>query len=176
MTEVFLGQIMLTGFAFAPKTFALCNGQILSIAQNQALFSLLGTTYGGNGQTTFALPNLQSRTPAGYGQSVDPSWSPSPYALGETGGVETTTLLPPQLPQHTHIANGTTTVGNQRSPSNALYGTNSTAIYGPSTGPQVPLSASTVMPTGNSQPHNNIQPYQVISYSIALAGIFPSRN
>lgn len=176
MTEVFLGQIMLTGFAFAPKNFALCNGQVLPISQNQALFSLLGTVYGGNGQTTFCLPNLQGRIPVGYGTSVDSSWSPSPYQMGETGGVESVTLLPMQLPVHTHAATGTTTTGNQRNPTNALYGTNSAAIYGPGNGPQVPLSGTTVTPAGNSQPHANIQPYQVISYCIAQSGIFPSRN
>ncbi|NTI26449.1 phage tail protein [Rhizobium rhizogenes] len=176
MSEVFLGQIMLAGFSFAPKGFAQCNGQILPISQNQALFSLLGTIYGGNGQTTFALPNMQSRTPVGFGASADSAWQPTPYLMGETGGVETVTLLQQQLPQHTHLATGTTSSGTVRNPGNALYGTNSANIYGASGGPQVVLSSQTVTPAGNGQPHDNMQPYDVINYCIALSGIYPSRG
>jgi microcystin-dependent protein len=176
MSEVFLGQILLAGFQFAPKGFALSNGQLLAINQNQALFSLLGTVYGGNGTTTFALPNMQSRTPVGFGPSADPSWQPLPYQIGETGGVENVTLLEPQLPQHTHLATGTTGNGTLRNPNNALYATNSANIYGPSSGAPVVLSSQTVSPAGNTQPHANIQPYDVINYCIALSGIFPSRN
>lgn len=176
MTEVFLGQILPAAFAFAPKNFALCNGQFLPINQNQALFSLLGTQYGGDGQTMFALPDMRSRTPVGFGSSADPSWNPAPMPLGTIGGSENVTLLPQQLPAHSHLCNGTTTNGSQRNPTNALYGTNSAAIYGPSSGAQVPLSAQSVGAVGGTQPHPNMQPYSVISYSIALAGIFPSRN
>ena len=176
MTEVFLGQIMLTGFAFAPKGFALCNGQLMAISQNQALFSLLGTAFGGDGRTTFALPNLQGRTPVAFGQSVDPAWQPSPYQQGETGGVENVTLLTTQLPTHNHQCNGTTSAGSQRNPTNALYGTNTAALYAPASGPQVPLSPQSIAPVGGTQPHPNMQPYDVISYCIALSGIFPSRN
>ncbi|HJR75228.1 MAG TPA: tail fiber protein [Luteimonas sp.] len=176
MSEVYLGQILLTGFNFAPKGFALCNGQILSIAQNQALFSLLGTTYGGNGTTNFALPDLRGRTPVAFGNSVDPSWNPSPYALGEIGGVENVTLLSQQLPQHNHVANGTNDTGAQRNPRGNLYGTNSAAIYAATGGPSVVLDPSTIGATGNTQPHPNMQPYRVISACIALVGIFPSRN
>ncbi len=176
MTEVFLGQIMLAGFQFAPKGFALCNGQILPIAQNQALFSLLGTYYGGDGIRTFGLPNMQSRTPVGFGQSVDSSWQPAPYQIGEVGGVENVTLQPQQLPQHVHVATGTTSSGTVRSPSNGLYGTNSANIYGPSSGAQVVLANQTVTPAGNGQPHANLQPYDVINFCIALSGVFPSRN
>jgi len=174
MTEVFLGQIMLTGFQFAPKGFALCNGQILSIAQNQALFSLLGTTYGGNGTTNFQLPNMQSRTPVGFGNSVDGGWNPTPYQLGETGGVENVTLLATQMPAHTHMVSGNTTAGAIRNPTNGLYGTNSASIFGPSSGAQVALQG--IGMTGNSQPHSNIQPYTTINFVIALVGIYPSRN
>jgi microcystin-dependent protein len=171
MTEVFLGQIMLTGFAFAPRGFALCNGQLLAISQNQALFSLLGTTYGGDGQTTFALPNLRGRTPV-----ADPAWQPTPYQLGETGGVENVTLLTPQLPMHNHQCNGTTTSGSQRNPTNALYGTNTAALYAPASGTQVPLAPQSIAPVGGTQPHPNMQPFDVINFCIALTGIFPSRN
>ncbi|WP_245294391.1 MULTISPECIES: phage tail protein [Rhizobium] len=176
MSEFFLGQIMLTGFPFAPRGFALCDGQFLSVNQNQALFSLLGTHYGGDGQTTFALPNMQSRTPVGFGSSYDPTWQPSPYGIGATGGVESVTLLQQQLPQHIHLATGTTSSGTVRNPSDALYGTNSAEIYGASGGDQVTLSSQTVIPAGNGQPHENRQPCDVISFCIALSGIFPSSN
>lgn len=176
MTEVFLGQIMLAGFQFAPKGFALCNGQLLAVAQNQALFSLVGTYYGGDGIRTFGLPNMQSRTAVGYGSSVDPSWQPAPYTIGETSGVENVTLLQQELPQHRHIAMGTTSNGSGRNPSNSLYGTNSASIYALSSNTQVVMSPQTVTPTGNNQPHSNLQPYDVINYTIALSGIFPSRN
>lgn len=176
MSEVFLGQIMLTGFSFAPKGFALCNGQTLPISQNQALFSLLGINYGGNGVTTFLLPDLRSRTPVGSGSSVDPSWQPSPYNIGDRAGVENVTLLQSEMPQHTHIANGTTAPGTTRNPSGTLYGSNSADVYAPSSGQQVVLSNQTVSLAGGNQPHTNLQPYDTISFSIALQGIFPSRN
>lgn len=176
MSNVFLGQIMLTGFPFAPRGFALCNGQLLPIAQNQALFSLLATYYGGDGIRTFGLPNMQSRSPVGFGPSTDSSWQPSPYEIGEIGGTENVTVLPQQLPQHIHVANGTTSNGTVRSPSNALYGTNTANIYGPSNGAQVVLASQTVTPAGNNQPHDNMQPYDTISFCIALQGVFPSRS
>lgn len=174
MSEFFLGQIMLTGFPFAPRGFALCDGQFLDVAQNQNLFKLLGTIYGGDGKTTFALPNLQSCTPVGFGSSYDSTWQPTPYAIGATGGVESVTLLEQQLPQHIHLATGTTSSGTVRNPSNALYGTNSANIYGASSGDQVTLSSQTVTAAGNGQPHENMQPYDVINYCIALSGVVPS--
>ncbi len=173
MTEVYLGQIMMTGFGFAPKTFALCNGQVMGIDQNQALYSLLGTFYGGNGTTTFALPNLQGRTPISYGNSVDSSWQPS-TVMAETGGAENVTLNSQQIPSHVHQGNGTKTVGDQRAPT--LFGTTSLAIYGQADGPQVPLSPQSLAPTGGGQPHPNMQPFNVINFCIALSGIYPSRN
>ena len=176
MTQVFLGQIMLAGFQFAPKGFALCNGQLLAISQNQALFSLVGVTYGGDGVRTFGLPNMQSRTPVGFGPSVDSAWQPAPYTIGETAGVENVTLLQQQLPQHIHIATGTTSSGTLRNPTNALYGTNTANIYGASGGAQVVLANQTVTPAGNTQPHDNMQPYDVINFCIALSGVYPSRN
>jgi microcystin-dependent protein len=174
MTDVFLGQIMLTGFPFAPKGFALCNGQLLSIAQNQALFSLLGTTYGGNGTTNFALPNLMSRTPVGFGNSVDPSWSPSPYNLGDIGGTETVTLTTSQMPGHNHQISGNIAAGTIRNPTGAEYGTSSVSIFAPASDTLVPLQG--VGTAGNNQPHPNIQPYNTINFVIALTGIYPSRN
>jgi len=169
MTEVFLGQIITVGFNFAPKGFALCNGQLMSIAQNQALFSLLGTTYGGNGQTTFALPDMRSRTPMSFGNSVN---------LGETAGVENVTLLTPQLPAHNHNLCGCNAVAGSRNPGGNFYGTTvaATPIYAATGGAQVPLAPTTIAQTGNTAPHPNMQPYLVINFCIALVGIYPSRN
>lgn len=176
MSQYFLGQILLSGFAFAPRGFAQCNGQIMSIAQNQALFSLLGTTYGGNGQVTFALPNMRGRTPVGSNSSADGGWSPAPVWQGEVAGTENVTLLSTQLPAHGHTLFGTTAAGTTRNPNNAVYASTATALHGPATGPQVPLSPTTVGPAGGNQPHPNMQPYQTINFCIALSGIFPSRN
>jgi microcystin-dependent protein len=181
MSEFFIGQIMMTGFSFAPRFWALCNGQLLPINQNQALFSLLGTQYGGNGTTNFALPNLQSRTPIGYASSVDPGWQPPAVQIGQVAGVENVTLLSSNLPSHTHNVNASTTAGNNRIPSNRVYATSTNtaapiSLYAPSTGALVPLNPATVAPSGNNQPHPNLQPYSTINFCIALSGIFPSRN
>ena len=169
MSGFYLGQISTFGFQFAPRYWALCNGQLLAIAQNQALFALLGTTYGGNGTTTFALPDLRSRTPIGSG-------SPSLYVQGQTGGSENVTLVSTQLPGHVHSVAGTTTNGTVRNPNNAIYANTPVALLGPSTGALVPLNAATVAATGGNQPHNNLQPYLAINFCIALQGIYPSRN
>lgn len=182
MSEFFIGQIMMTGFNFAPRSWALCNGQLLPINQNQALFSLLGTQYGGNGTTNFALPNLQSRTPIGYASSVDPSWQPPAVQIGQVAGVENVTLLSSNLPSHTHGMNASTTAGNNRNPSTRVYATSTNTtppaamLYGPSTGAAVPLNPQTIATAGNNQPHPNLQPYSTINFCIALSGIFPSRN
>jgi microcystin-dependent protein len=181
MSQFFIGQIMMAGFGFAPKFFAQCNGQLLPINQNQALFSLLGTQYGGNGTTNFALPDLRSRTPIGYASSVDPSWQPPSVQIGQAAGVENVTLLNTNLPSHTHAMNASTTAGDNRNPSTRVFATStntSTAlnIYAASSGPLVPLNAQTIAPVGGNQPHPNLQPYSVINFCIALSGIFPSRN
>jgi len=176
MSEFFLGQIMLTAFNFAPRGFALCNGQMMSISQNQALFSLLGTQYGGDGITNFALPDLRGRVPVGAGSSVDPSWRPSPYTQGEMGGVESVTLTQAEMPAHIHPFQGTSDAGTSRNPTGKLYGTDTIALYAPANGPQVPLNSTTLSNAGSSGPHENMQPFKVINYCIALTGIFPSRN
>jgi len=179
MSEYYIGQIMMTGFGFAQRGFALCNGQLLPIQQNTALFSLLGVQFGGNGTTNFQLPNLQGRTPAGGGASADPGWQPSPYVIGEVGGVESVTLTGTQLPMHTHSVGATTSTGNSKIPTNSLLGTsNNTAIPvfvagGTNT---VPLYPATISMTGGSGPHNNMQPFRVINFNIALTGIYPSRS
>lgn len=179
MSEFFIGQIMMAGFGFAPRYFAQCNGQLLPIAQNQALFALLGTQYGGNGTTSFALPDLRSRTPISYANSVDPGWQPPPVQIGQTGGVENVTLLQNNIPAHTHAVNASTNEGDNRIPSNRVYATNTTAgqtLYAASTGPVVSMHSQTVAPSGGNQAHPNLQPYTTINFCIALQGIFPSRN
>ncbi len=176
MSEFFIGQIMMTGFNFAPKFWALCNGQLLPINQNQALFSLLGTQYGGNGTTNFALPDLRSRTPIGYASSVDPSWQPPAVQIGQASGVENVTLLSTNMPSHTHQLNATTTNGSTRNPNNAIYANTTASIFAASSGPAIPLNPATVAPAGGNQPHPNLQPYSVINFCVALSGIFPSRN
>jgi len=168
--EPFLGQLMLVPYNFAPQGWAFCNGQIMSIAQNTALFSLLGTTYGGNGQTTFALPDLRGRIAVSAGQGP----GLQNYSLGETAGSEAVTLISSQMPAHTHVV-GASTGSAQATPDNAFPGSDtSTQIYD--------LAASTTMnpqmiqPAGGSQPHENRQPYLVLNYIIALQGVYPSRG
>ncbi len=179
MSEFFIGQIMMTGFNFAPKFWAQCNGQLLPINQNQALFSLLGTQYGGNGTTNFALPDLRGRVPVSYASSVDPNWQPPSVQIGQAAGVENVTLLSIHLPTHTHNVNASTTAGDNRIPGNRVYATNTVStqsLYAPSTGPLVAMNPATVAPAGSNQPHPNMQPYSVINFCVALSGIFPSRN
>jgi len=182
MSEFFIGQIMMAGFNFAPKFWAQCNGQLLPINQNQALFSLLGTQYGGNGTTNFALPDLRSRTPIGYASSVDPGWQPPSVQIGQASGVENVTLLSTNLPAHSHSANASTASGDNRSAAGRIFATSTNAgspppnLYAASNGPLVPLNAQTVAPAGGNQPHPNLQPYSAINFCVALSGIFPSRN
>lgn len=180
MSEFFIGQVMMAGFGFAPRFWAQCNGQLLPINQNQALFSLLGTQFGGNGTTNFALPDLRSRTPIGYASSVDPGWQPPSVQIGQMAGVENVTLLSTNLPAHGHSMNASTSNGDNRNPSGRFYANSSGAptpsLYAPSTGALVPLNPATVAPAGGNQPHPNLQPYSVINFCIALSGIYPSRN
>ena len=167
----FIGEIILFAGNFAPRNWAFCNGQLLSISQNTALFSILGTTYGGNGQTTFALPDLRSRVPVHAGQGP----GLSSYALGQVGGEETTTLTVNQMPAHAHTA--TNPAANTDPTSNRPAASLAPArggAYGPT--PAAQLAGPTVAPTGGSQPHSNLQPHLTLNYIIALFGIFPSRN
>jgi microcystin-dependent protein len=176
MSEFYLGQIMMTGFGYPQKGFAQCNGQTLPINQNTALFSLLGTSYGGNGTTTFQLPNLQGRSFYGAGNSADGGWQPSPLPTGAVGGTETVTITVPNLPIHSHLMGATTTAGsNPRSVANTLLAKAGHNIYGPPS-PGVQLALGTLQYAGGGAAHPNIQPFQVINFNIALTGIFPSRN
>ncbi|PIG96203.1 phage tail protein [Deinococcus sp. UR1] len=166
MAEPFLAEIRPVSFNFAPRGWALCNGQLLPINQNQALFSLLGTTYGGNGQTTFALPNLQSRVPVHTG-STNP--------LGAVRGTENHTLIVSELPRHTHALAASTSGGASVTPAASLLASPQGPLYAPGP-PDVTLTAASVTVTGGNQSHNNLPPYLVINYIIALTGIYPSRN
>jgi len=165
MSEPFLSEIKIFSFNFPPKGWALCNGQLLPINQNQALFALLGTTYGGNGQTNFALPNLRGRIPIHFG---------SGHNLGEAAGSTSVTITQQTMPTHIHPVMANTANGNTPQPNNALL-----AAY--LNGYTQPTDLTTLMPqtvtnVGGSQPHENRQPYLVLNFCIALQGIFPSRN
>jgi microcystin-dependent protein len=176
--DVFLGQILLVAFNYAPQGFALCNGQILSISQNTALFSLLGTYYGGNGSSTFALPNLQGSIPVNIGQGS----GLTPYTIGQTGGFATVTLTSATSPSHSHAFMGTTAEASSPSPASALYAVTSagrghgTPYYATSNSSPSTLNPSSLAVMGGSQPHSNMMPYLVMNWVIALEGIYPQRQ
>ncbi|MDN3725261.1 tail fiber protein [Aequorivita sp. SDUM287046] len=167
--EPFIGQIQAFGFNFAPRGWAKCDGQILSIAQNTALFSLLGTMYGGNGQTTFALPDLRGRFPLHTGQGP----GLPPYIQGQVGGTENVTLLSSNMPAHTHQLFASDE-GNSESPSGTFIAANGTNAFANSQNSI--LAPNSVGAAGGSQPFPIKNPYLCINYCIALQGIFPSRN
>lgn len=169
--QPFIGQIKVFAFDFPPRFHASCAGQLLPINQNQALFSLLGTTFGGNGITNFALPNLQSRAPIHFGQGP----GLSSYLLGQAGGQENQTLISTEMPAHTHQAMGTANVADQTyPPGNTWAGGGSSSGY--SNAANGAMAAASVSNAGGNQPHPNMSPFLVVNYSIALIGIFPSRN
>lgn len=168
--DPFIGEIRLFGFNYAPRGWAMCQGQLLPISPNTALFALLGTQYGGDGRNTFALPDLRGRVPIGVGQGT----GTSPYQQGQTGGQEQVTLQPPQLPPHNHtVAASASATG--KNPSNALPAvTPDGASYG--TTADMSMSSTMVGGGGNGQPHENRQPYLALNWCIALEGIFPPRD
>lgn len=170
MSEQYLSEIRMVAFNFPPKGWAFCNGQILSIQQNQALFSILGTTYGGNGQTTFALPNLQGRVPLHFGSSPQGG----SYTLGQIAGEPAVTLISSQMPAHTHQVKANSGANTNAASNTAVPGGGGAPGYGSAT--DTAMNPQIVGMTGGSQPHNNMQPYLVINFCIALVGIFPSRN
>lgn len=175
MATPFIAEIVMFGGNFAPRGWAFCQGQLLSIAQNTALFSLLGTTYGGNGQTTFALPDLRGRVPMQQGSGP----GLTPRVLGEQGGTETVTLLITQMPAHNHTAvistKANTGSGNDTLPTNNYW---TEGNYNTGTNTQMNPAAvqATIGISGGSQPHNNMQPFLALNFIIATQGIFPSRN
>ena len=171
--DPFLGQIAFVPYNFAPRGWAECNGQIMSIAQNTALFSLLGTTYGGNGQTTFALPDMRGRSLVHNGQGP----GLSPYNLGEMSGVESVTLTTPQMPMHNHGIAAVTTQGNDSSPTgNVPADTKTLDKEYSNSAPNTLMKNSMVTPSGGNQPHENRSPYLVMKCIIALQGIYPTRD
>lgn len=171
MSEPFIGQIVGFGGNFAPRGWAFCNGQLLSIAQSTALFSILGTTYGGNGQTTFGLPDLRGRVPVHWGQGP----GLSPYTLGQVSGTETVTLISTQMPVHNHALLASNEDAGAKNPTGQVLATTTTSAY-VATPIDTTMNPASIGAAGGSQPHNNLQPYLAISFIIALEGFFPSRN
>ena len=167
MAEPFLSEIRIMSFNFPPKGWALCNGQLMPINQNQPLFSLLGTTFGGDGRVNFALPNLQGSVPIHVGQG---------FTLGQKGGEQSHTITMSEMPAHTHFINATTLEGNNAAPTNNILADVVGQIYAPLAGNLTTLSPATVTNVGGSQAHLNMQPFLTLSFCIALQGIFPSPN
>lgn len=173
MSEPFIGQMMIVGFNFAPRGWATCDGQLMAISQNTALFSLLGTTFGGDGKVTFGLPDMRGRTPLHAGQGPGLTLRD----LGEEAGTEDCTLINSEMPMHTHLANANQSA-NQTLPAGNVWGGDSTgtiALYSNGT-PDAVLNPMALGIAGGSQPHNNMQPFLVLNFCIALEGIFPSRS
>lgn len=165
MSTPFLSEIKIVSFNFPPKGWALCNGQLLPINQNQALFSLLGTTFGGDGRVNFALPNLQGNVPNHVG---------SGFTLGERGGETAHTLNISELPAHNHVPVGSSNTPSLASPSGNLWATGNALVFSPT--PTSAMNPQNILPVGGSQPHENMSPYLVLNFIIALQGIFPSQN
>lgn len=172
MAEPFVAEIRIFPFNFAPKGWAWCDGQIMPLSQNTALFSLLGTTYGGDGKSNFALPDLQGRAPMHPGQGPGLSL----HDLGETGGSDSVSLLESEIPSHNHSVNASARAGADQSPVNSkLAAGNGIGTMAPP-GPLVALNDNALAPAGGDQPHNNLQPYLTFYFCIALQGVFPPRT
>ena len=172
MADPFVAEIRIFPFNFAPKGWAWCDGQLLPLSQNTALFSLLGTTYGGNGKSNFALPDLQGRAPMHPGQGPGLSL----HDLGETGGSETVTLLESEIPAHGHALGASEADGVERIPTAQRLATGiGVSGYAPA-GPLVAMNPSALAPAGGDQPHNNLMPYLTFYFCIALQGVFPPRS
>ena len=174
MSQPFVGEIRMFGGSFAPAGWMFCAGQLVPISENETLFNLIGTTYGGDGQSTFGLPDLQGRVPVHVG---------SGFALGQSGGSESVTLTTQQIPGHNHTANTTAAAGTTNVPNNttifadlATAGTITNFLPFNAANAQQPLLPTELTNTGGNQPHDNMQPYLVVSYIISMFGIFPSQN
>lgn len=165
----YVGEVRLVGFNFAPEGWMLCQGQQLSISGNEALFNLIGTTYGGNGQTTFNLPDLRGRSPMHWGNSSGGNWVP-----GQIAGTETVTLTAQQIAQHSHQIGASTGTPLGIAPTNNTFGVNSTVLQYDHTPNNI--SAPLLAPAGPAQPHDNLMPYAVMNYIISLFGIYPTRS
>ena len=176
MSDPFIGEIRMFGADFAPNGWALCNGQIMSIAQNSALFSLLGTYYGGDGISTFKLPDLRSRVPINQGQGP----GLSNYTIGEASGVENVTLLASQMPMHNHTLQASSAIGGAPSPignfSAVVDDNNGRGLNAYSSSSDGTMSVNAISVSGGNQPHSNIQPFLCVNFIIALQGIYPSRS
>ena len=171
MSEPFLAEIRIVGFNFAPRGWAFCDGQILPINQNQSLYSLLGTTYGGDGRTSFALPDLRGRTPIHVGRSnggVD-------HMLGSKSGEETHTLAGNEMPQHDHVMMASSSTGNSPIPAGNVLGVSASPAYHEASS-LVSMGSSAIANVGGGQAHENMQPWLAVNFCIALMGLFPSRN
>ncbi len=170
--EPYIGSIDMVGFNFAPRSWATCDGQLLSIAQNTALFSLLGTTYGGNGQTTFGLPDLRGRVPLHQGQGP----GLPQYVMGQSSGEVNHTLITSEIPTHNHTLSVNTNGGTSDNPTGNYMASNSEGIKHYSNSAGSNANAASIGNAGGSQPHNNMPPYLCVNFVIALSGIYPSRN
>jgi len=174
MADPFVAEIRIFPFNFAPRGWAFCDGQLLPLSQNTALFSLLGTTYGGNGKSNFALPDLQGRAPMHPGQGPGLSL----HDLGETGGSETVTLLESEIPSHAHALRASNSVGDVPTPpGGTMARPGNINVYQQNTTQNlVPMAPEALPPAGGDQPHNNMQPFLTLSFCIALQGVFPPRG
>lgn len=177
MAEPYLGEIRIFGFSFTPRGWASCNGQLVSIAQNSALYSVLGTTFGGDGQTTFALPNMQGNAPMEWGSGP----TLTPRTIGQVLGEPNVTLIVTEIPSHNHMLYGATTTDATQSvptptPLAQLGGGNPGQVYTTTATPPVAFSPKAIGPAGQSQPHDNLQPMLVLNFCMAMEGLFPSRN
>lgn len=167
MSSPFIGEIRMFGGNFAPVGWNFCDGSLIPISQNDALFNLIGTTYGGDGQNTFALPNLQSRVPVHVGPG---------FALGQSGGAEAVTLTTSQIPAHSHVPQANLNAGSQSSPANGVWAASSAGTDYSDQAPSVAMAAGTMANTGGSQPHDNMIPFLVINFILSLFGVFPSQT
>lgn len=172
MSDPFVAEVRIVGFNFAPRGWAFCDGQLLPLSQNTALFSLLGTMYGGNGKSNFALPDFQGRAPIHHGQGP----GLSEYFIGESGGTETVTLLESEIPSHRHAYQASDNVGERNNPAGNLYSIPDSGRIYAAPNNLVPMSANSLAPAGGDQPHNNMPPYLVLNFIIAMQGVFPPRG
>ena len=173
MSSPYVGEIRMFGGSFAPAGWALCQGQLMPISENDTLFNLIGTTYGGDGQSTFGLPNLSGRVPVHQGQGTGISQQ---YVIGQLGGVEQVTLSTAQMPVHTHSCICSTGPANQTSPDGSVPGDSASVTIYIEDSPDSNFLASAIQPQGGSQPHENMQPFLVVNYILSLFGIFPTQS